>query len=302
MNIENIEAFVYVNHYGSFNKAADVLYLSQPSVTARIQTLERELNIKLFDRQGKQVTLTEKGKQFLPYAQQIINIFESGKEHIQEKAYVKQELRIGCTVSVANYVMPYILPFLNEQWPSLTYRITTTSSSILLDKLLAQEIDLAFVRHIVHPSIVSQKLYVDPITLYVYPEHPFATKKVVSIEEASKEQYIFFECGSLDWQRIHRIFNQNNYTLQVKYDVDNSETAKKLVVNQAGIAFLPSLSVKELVEEQRLVPIQVEDIDNVGLQTNLISLIGQAQHYSNKITSYNFSSIIPSKQIGISIN
>lgn len=75
MNIENIEAFVYVNHYGSFNKAAEVLFLSQPSVTARIQTLERELDCKLFDRLGKQIALTEKGKQFLPYAQQIMQTF-----------------------------------------------------------------------------------------------------------------------------------------------------------------------------------------------------------------------------------
>ncbi|WP_139129201.1 LysR family transcriptional regulator, partial [Paenibacillus nuruki] len=61
MNIENIEAFVYINHYGSFNKAAEVLFLSQPSVSARIQTLERELGCKLFERLGRQILLTEEG-------------------------------------------------------------------------------------------------------------------------------------------------------------------------------------------------------------------------------------------------
>ena len=64
MNIENIEAFVYINHYGSFNKAAEVLFLSQPSVTARIQSLERELGCKLFDRLGKQIVLTDEGRKF----------------------------------------------------------------------------------------------------------------------------------------------------------------------------------------------------------------------------------------------
>ncbi len=59
INIENIEAFVYVIHCGSFNKAADALYLSQPSVTARIKSLEQELDCKLFDRQGKQIQITE---------------------------------------------------------------------------------------------------------------------------------------------------------------------------------------------------------------------------------------------------
>ncbi|HER2177994.1 TPA: LysR family transcriptional regulator, partial [Streptococcus pyogenes] len=78
MNIENIEAFVYINHYGSFNKAAEVLFLSQPSVTARIQSLERELGCKLFDRLGKQIVLTEEGRKFLPYAQQVLQVIQKG--------------------------------------------------------------------------------------------------------------------------------------------------------------------------------------------------------------------------------
>lgn len=66
MNIENIEAFVYVIHCGSFNKAAEALYLSQPSVTARIQSLERDLDCRLFNRHGKTVQITEEGKNFYP--------------------------------------------------------------------------------------------------------------------------------------------------------------------------------------------------------------------------------------------
>jgi len=72
MNMDNIEAFLYAFQLGSFNKAAEALYLTQPSVTARIQSLERELKGPLFHRDGKQITLTERGKQFLPYAQKNI--------------------------------------------------------------------------------------------------------------------------------------------------------------------------------------------------------------------------------------
>lgn len=88
MNIENIEAFVYINHYGSFNKAADVLYISQPTVTARIQSLERELDCKVFDRLGKQINLTDKGRQFLPYAQQILQVYQNGKHQLQSKGQI----------------------------------------------------------------------------------------------------------------------------------------------------------------------------------------------------------------------
>lgn len=64
MNIENIEAFIYVCQLGSINKAAEALYLTQPSVSARIQSLEKELDLKLFDRQRNKLSLTEKGEQF----------------------------------------------------------------------------------------------------------------------------------------------------------------------------------------------------------------------------------------------
>ena len=110
MNIENIEAFVYVIHYGSFNKASEVLFLSQPSVTARIQSLERELDCQLFDRIGKQVHLTDDGRKFLPYAQQLLQTFQKSKIHLKQKKALPNELRIGCTVSVSNYMMPAMIP------------------------------------------------------------------------------------------------------------------------------------------------------------------------------------------------
>lgn len=65
MNIENIEAFIYVCQLGSFNKAAEALYLTQPSITARIQSLERDINLKLFHRNGNKISLTDKGEYFL---------------------------------------------------------------------------------------------------------------------------------------------------------------------------------------------------------------------------------------------
>ncbi|MBO9600405.1 MAG: LysR family transcriptional regulator, partial [Cohnella sp.] len=125
MNIENIEAFVYVIHCGSFNKAADVLYLSQPSVTARIQSLERELDCKLFDRQGRQVQMTEEGKRFLPYAQQLLTTYRKGKQDINRKKSLPGEFRIGCTASVSNYIIPELLPALKQRFPDTHYRIVT---------------------------------------------------------------------------------------------------------------------------------------------------------------------------------
>ncbi|WP_339322269.1 LysR family transcriptional regulator [Paenibacillus sp. FSL W8-0194] len=275
MNIENLEAFVYINHYGSFNKAADVLFLSQPTVTARIQSLERELDCKLFDRFGKQIHLTDKGKQFLPYAQQILQTYQKGKHQLHSKRVMPNELRIGCTVSVSNYLMPYLLTRLSERFADIKFKITTAATDELAGKLASGELDLAFVRKMMNPAFQSYSFFEDPIRLYVYQGHPLAMAERASIRDIRHEKLIFFECGSLDWMRIHRVFESLEQPPGIVYQVDNSETAKKLVLRGAGICFLPGLCVQQEVKAGLLVPVDITETAGIALQTNLITLTGE---------------------------
>ncbi|MEH6938714.1 LysR family transcriptional regulator [Bacillus sp. JJ664] len=285
MNIENIEAFIYVIHYGSFNKAADSLFLSQPTVTARIQSLERELNCKLFHRTGKQVMITEEGKRFLPYAQQVVQIYEKGKMHINQKKSQTNELKIGCTVSVSNYVISEIIPKLSVMNDEVHYKMITGSTDELVKKTVNNEIDIAFVRKISHPSLQSIKLFEDPITLYVYKDHPFITKQSISIQDIAKENLIFFECGSLDWLRIHRLFENLESPPNIKIHTDSSEMAKKLMLEKFGIAFLPSISVKKEVKDGLLYPIHIEETKGIYLQTNIFCNRGEYSELVNEIVN-----------------
>ncbi|WP_123041535.1 LysR family transcriptional regulator [Cohnella candidum] len=275
MNIENIEAFVYVIHYGSFNKAAEALYLSQPSVTARIQSLERELDCRLFDRTGKQIRITEEGKRFLPYAQQLILTYQKGKLHINQKKSLPAELKIGCTVSVSNYVIPELLPRLKRKFPGIQYRFVTGTTDDILNKTLNQEVDIGFVRNVNHPQLQSVKFYEDPIRLYAYEGHPFATGERVTAAQIAEQPLVFFECGALDWLRIHRIFETLDIPPNIQIQTDNSEMAKKLVMQKAGIGFLPGLAVRREVAEEKLFPVPVTETEGISLQTNVISPYGE---------------------------
>ncbi|WP_058302901.1 LysR family transcriptional regulator [Gorillibacterium timonense] len=289
MNIENLEAFVYIHHYGSFNKAAEVLFLSQPSVTARIQTLERELDCRLFDRLGKQIELTDKGKRFLPFAQQILQTMQKGKLRLQDQRARSDELRIGSTLSVSNYLLADLLPQLVQHYPELTFKQTTAASDELVKRLLEREIDIAFVRRLTHPSVQAYPFYEDPIRLYVYRDHPFATVGKASIRDLRHETLVFFECGSLDWMRLHRVFENLEYPPQIKFHADNSETAKKLVLRQAGISFLPGLCAREEVERGELVPIEIEETAGITLQTCVIALTGENTEYIEALLQWKDS-------------
>ncbi|MBP2002431.1 DNA-binding transcriptional LysR family regulator [Paenibacillus shirakamiensis] len=275
MNIDNIEAFVYVVHFGSFNKAADALFLSQPSVTARIQSLERDLDCKLFDRIGKKINLTDKGQKFLLDAQQILRIYQRSKQHLQSEETVPNELRVDCTVSVSNYIIPEILPRIKRSFPDINIKLSTATSDTILKRVLRKETDLGLVRNVVHPHIHSVKLWEDPIKLYVYEGHPFAEHQTVSAEQLGSEPFIFFECGSLDWVRIHRSFESLDQPPQIDFHVDNLETAKKLVMNRAGICFLPEQCTKNEVQNHKLIPVHVPEISGNALHTHIISIQGE---------------------------
>jgi len=274
MNIENIEAFVYVIHFNSFNKAAEALFLSQPSVTARIKSLERELDARLFEREGKQFTLTEKGKQFLPYAQQILQSYKKGIQYLQNKQ-TPHELRIGCTLAASSYMIPAILPILKRKRPDIRIKLVTASSELIVKQLLNKEVDLGFVRHVSHPLIDSVPFYEDQIGLFVHPKHSFAGREHVTVEEVSKQPLIYVECGSLDWMRFHRLFESLDRPPAMEYEIDNLETAKKLVLLGMGIGFLPWLSVNKEIRENLLVPVAFSPLESLFLRTNVVTLKGE---------------------------
>ncbi|MGN7478825.1 LysR family transcriptional regulator [Solibacillus silvestris] len=83
MNIDYIESFIYVVEYKSVHKAANVLFLSQPTISARIKSLEESLNVKLFIRNGRQLNLSKEGQYFLPYAREIVDIYRNSQVNIQ---------------------------------------------------------------------------------------------------------------------------------------------------------------------------------------------------------------------------
>ncbi|WP_067726964.1 LysR family transcriptional regulator [Oceanobacillus damuensis] len=272
MNIENLEAFVFVNHFGSINRAAKALFLSQPSVTSRIRTLERELDTKLFDRVGKQLIITDQAREFIPYAEGIIQTYKKGKKQLKEKEAVDQ-LIIGCTGLVSNYLIPQVIPLFNVKYPNVRIKLITGSSDVILKKVLNSEVDIGFVRknsNGPHPLTESVKVLESPIRLYVHPDHRFAKAEQLDTEDLAIQPIVFFECGSLDWSMVHNLFHNLSELPNIQYEVDNMEAAKGLIINGTGIGFLPELCVRKEVADGRLKAIDIPVLSNVSLKTDII--------------------------------
>lgn len=271
MSIENLEAFVYVVHFGSFNKAAEALFLTQPSITARIRSLENELNTSLFRREGRKVYLTESGKKLIPYAERILHAYQEATYKVKQHMVIPDQLRIGCSNSVSNYIIPEILPLFRKTFPHIRVKIISNHTEEILAKILNHEVDFGIVRATSHPKLDSKIILHNPIGLFAAPHHPLLKKnQPVSMEDIVDHDLIFYDHNSVDWLFINRLFEPMQLRPNVIVEVDSMETTKRLVKKGMGICFLPEHAVYEELNNQTLMRIPVETNLAIGIQISVM--------------------------------
>ncbi|KQL46031.1 hypothetical protein AN963_13570 [Brevibacillus choshinensis] len=274
MNMDNIEAFLYAFQLGSFNKAAEALYLTQPSITARIQSLERELEGPLFHRDGKQIALTERGKQFLPYAQKILHAYQEISSTLREQPLTEKSLTIGCTLLMSTHILPEILPIYRKKYPGVNIRILVGSSAYIMDKVLKKEADFGLVRTVSHPLIESFHLHTDTLHLVVPPQHPFRDipRSKLTWDMVGKEPHIVLAHGTIEWFMVQRHYHRNQINPHIMMEVDNFEAAKKMVMRGVGISFLPELCIAEELANHLLFHISPQPAAQLTRKIDIICL------------------------------
>lgn len=259
LNIDQLEAFIYVVQLKSIHKASKALYLSQPTVTARIKSLERELNVELFTRKGKHLILNQHGKDFIPYAEQILQTFRQGKNQIRKKTN-QNEIVFGANSITSNYFIPHALVTWKKENPNINFKFVSGTNEELMAKLLNHEIDFAFTKEMSNEKVEQKVVLDNSVQLVVYPEHPFAQGKNVTIKKLADESLFFFECGAFNWNFIYKIFELEHVEPNIEFKVDHLEVAKAIIKNRQSIGFLPLLSIKEEVEKGELIVINSPDL------------------------------------------
>ncbi|MCZ6707343.1 MAG: LysR family transcriptional regulator [Chloroflexi bacterium] len=271
MEIGRLEAFVHVANLLSFSKAAEALYLTQPTVTARIQGLERELGEPLFERMGRTIRLTDAGHSFLPHAQRALQAIKEGSDAIATLRDVERgTLSIGTAPTIGTYVLPELLQRFNEQFPGVEVSIRTGRSEEVMALVLADEVQIGFERYLTHPEIETVALYEDEIFLMSGADHPFAKRRSVSLTEVVRDSVIFYDERSSYHALSIGIFRDTGVAPRHTLDVDNLEMAKHLVMRGLGLAFLPRVAVQRELEEGSVVQITLDGAEPVSRQIAVI--------------------------------
>ena len=262
MDLGRLEAFVQVATLLSFSKAAEALFLTQPTVTARIQGLERELGEPLFERMGRRIRLTDAGTAFLTNAKRALQAVEEGRDAISSLRNVERgSLSIGTAPTIGTYVLPAILEQYSKRYPDVEISIRTGRSEEVTRMVLADEVQIGFERHLTHPEIETIPLYEDDLSLMARASHPLARAQSVTVSDVARESVIFFDVGSSYHAISQAIFRETGVTPRHTLDVDSLEMAKHLVMRGLGLAFLPRVAVEHELAERAVVPIAIEDAE-----------------------------------------
>ena len=145
MNLKQLEAFVQVAEGGSFSKAAKQLFLTQPTISAHISSLEKELNARLFVRNTKEVKLSDDGKELYRYARQMIDLQKKIEERFETgKSESKHLITIAASTIPAQYLLPEILMKFNERYPKEQVKLLETDSSQVVTKIIDHMVDVGF--------------------------------------------------------------------------------------------------------------------------------------------------------------
>ena len=271
MELGQLEAFVQVAALRSFSRAAEVLRLTQPSVTARIQSLEHELGEELFERGGRGTRLTDAGAVFHPYAERILQTIREGRDALDEvRSLQAGNLRLGSALTVCTYVLPRVLHAFHQRHPGVEVSVRSGRSEQVLTMLLNDEVQVGLVRSLIHPDVETVGLYEDEVILTTNPQHPFARSGRVSIKDVAAQPVILFDRGSSYYGLIHSFFRQAGVVPMVAMELDSMEATKRMVEEGLGIALLPRVCLERELAQGDLVEVTISDAPALARQIALV--------------------------------
>ena len=256
MEIRQLRAFVAIAETGTFTAGAARVHVTQAAISMQIRQLESEIGARVFVRAPRHVILTEAGEQLLRRARHILREHDAAIDEIAELAGAERgRLRIGsASAMVLTEQLPAILKDLRKQHPAADISVVSGTSEVLVDQILAGEVDIAFVSLPVDVrGIKTERLSEDQLVAIASPRHRLAKQKTISAYTLAGERLILGERGGNTRRLIDQFFAQAGATIRVAMELSRQQAIRRMVEEDMGVGIVPLQSVKDDVEKGRLV-------------------------------------------------
>lgn len=276
----------------SFTRAAEILYVSQPSLSKQIKILENRLGIVLLNRENSTISLTEAGRVFLQYSERILALCEESCRALNDvKNGDRGNLTVGASQTIGTYLMPRVLALFAQNYPQISIKVQVDSTRVIAKNVVNREIDIAVVGGDV-PEELKKNLEIenfveDELILIVPKSHPFALKKQKKINKDDLYHLNFITLNSTSTIRkfIDNILIQNNIETKqfnIIMQLNSIEGIKTAVSLGLGAAFVSSSAIEK---EIKLKTVEIITIDNIRI-TRKLSIITNRQCYRSKALEF----------------
>ena len=267
MTIDQLKYFIVAAELLNFTEAANRLYVSQPTLSYGINRLEDILQLKLFHRGKRTVTLTASGQAFYESIKDIVFRIESAVDYARSlEQSVIQGLNLGFLGSLSRRFFPTLIPNIFGLHPNIRLNLIQMEMDQLCTALENGEVDIALTRSVCLQNknwVMSQKICDDPLFLVVRNDHPLADRELVELHELANESFILEdENYSSYWNKyIKLVCKQNGLNVQIEYTTANSATIDTMIVSGLGVSLRPeSCKFNNFSERLSYIPILGEGL------------------------------------------
>jgi DNA-binding transcriptional LysR family regulator len=259
LTLRQLQVFASVARHLNHSRAAEELYLSQPAVSMQIKQLEQSVGLPLLEQVGKQLHLTEAGREMLHYSSSITQQLAEMEEVFNAmKGLEHGHLNIS-VVSTANYFMPQLLAKFIKAHPKIQVSLSVANRDAVIKQLTDNIADLAIMGQPPEGTdMLAEAFMQNPLVVIAAPAHPLARTKKIQPKQLAKETFLLREQGSGTRGVVERFFASHHLSLPAHMEMDTNEAIKQSVQAGMGIGIISRHGIELELETKRLVVLDVE--------------------------------------------
>ncbi|MGN7412980.1 LysR family transcriptional regulator [Paenibacillus sp. SAF-068] len=271
MEIRQLKTFWTLASTCSFHQTAELLNYVPSTITMQIKSLEEELGVKLLDRLGKKVVLTDAGQQFLPYATRILNDVEEAKCISSQHGELAGTVVIGADEVLCAYLLPSLFKRFRVEYPGVRLFFRPLSGQELKSSLREGHADIVFVldEPVGSKDLHSEFLKGEPFRMVVSPDHMLASRSTLVIDDFHKQHFLLTEKNCSYRTHFDQSITKKGADALTELEFHSVEAIKQCAIAGLGIALLPEMALKKELSEGEVVSLPW-DLSDVSFTAQML--------------------------------
>ena len=237
--LHQLKVFEVVARHKSFTRAAEELFLTQPTISMQVKQLTKAVGLPLFEQVGKRLYLTDAGQELLATCQEIFERLEQFEMKIADFKGLKQGRVRLSAITTTKYFIPRLLGSFCQRYPGIDIEFKVTNHEKILSRLSENLDDLYILSQLPEQGDINYQAFLDnPLVVLASIDHPLAHEKNIPLQRLAGEPFIMREPGSGTRSAVQQLFDQHGVSVKVKLELGSNEAIKQAIAGGFGISVL----------------------------------------------------------------